>query len=78
MSDSLHEQVKVPTTREQIFLAAVAFLGNQGRPATEFNKIVQDSGAAKGSLNYYMPDGQEMNTLSPAELSPKLIREEQA
>jgi TetR/AcrR family transcriptional repressor of lmrAB and yxaGH operons len=49
----------MPNTREQIILAACALLEKQGYPATGLNEIVQESGAPKGSLYYYFPEGKE-------------------
>lgn len=49
----------MPDTREQILLAACTLLEKQGYPATGLNEIVKVSGAPKGSLYYYFPDGKE-------------------
>lgn len=45
--------------RERIILAACSLLEKQGYPATGVNEIVKASGAPKGSLYYYFPDGKE-------------------
>lgn len=59
MSDNASNEGTKPNTREQIILAACSLLEKQGYPATGLNEIVQASGAAKGSLYYYFPDGKE-------------------
>jgi TetR/AcrR family transcriptional repressor of lmrAB and yxaGH operons len=45
--------------REDIILATCRLLEKQGYPATGLNEIVKASGAPKGSLYYYFPDGKE-------------------
>jgi len=45
--------------RDQIVPAACTLLEKQGYPATGLNEIVRESGAAKGSIYYYFPDGKE-------------------
>lgn len=47
------------TTRDQILRATCTLLEKQGYPATGLNEIVKESGAPKGSLYYYFPDGKE-------------------
>ncbi|MEW5869129.1 MAG: TetR/AcrR family transcriptional regulator [Chloroflexota bacterium] len=47
------------TMREEIILATCRLLEKQGYPATGLNEIVKESGAPKGSLYYYFPDGKE-------------------
>ena len=47
------------TAREEIILATCRLLEKQGYPATGLNEIVKESGAPKGSLYYYFPDGKE-------------------
>lgn len=49
----------MPSPRDQIILAACSLLEKQGYPATGLNEIVKESGAPKGSLYYYFPDGKE-------------------
>lgn len=46
-------------SREQILLAACDLLENQGFHATGLNEIIKVSGAPKGSLYYYFPEGKE-------------------
>ncbi len=45
--------------REEIILATCRLLEKQGYPATGLNEIVKESGAPKGSLYYYFPEGKE-------------------
>jgi TetR/AcrR family transcriptional repressor of lmrAB and yxaGH operons len=49
----------MPSTRDQIILATITLLEKQGYPATGLNEIVKTSGAPKGSLYHYFPDGKE-------------------
>lgn len=46
-------------TRFNIILAACKLLEKQGYPATSLDEIVKESGAPKGSLYYYFPEGKE-------------------
>jgi TetR/AcrR family transcriptional repressor of lmrAB and yxaGH operons len=45
--------------RDLIVQAACTLLEKQGYPATSLDEIVKESGAPKGSLYYYFPDGKE-------------------
>ncbi len=47
------------TPREQIIQATCILLEKQGFPATGLNEIVRESGAPKGSLYHYFPEGKE-------------------
>lgn len=47
------------TAREQIIEATCDLLEAQGYHATGLNQIVAESGAPKGSLYHYFPDGKE-------------------
>ena len=47
------------TPREQIIQATCFLLEKQGFPATGLNEIVRKSGAPKGSLYHYFPEGKE-------------------
>jgi TetR/AcrR family transcriptional repressor of lmrAB and yxaGH operons len=47
------------TAREQIVAATCDLLEAQGYHATGLNQIVAESGAPKGSLYHYFPDGKE-------------------
>jgi TetR/AcrR family transcriptional regulator, lmrAB and yxaGH operons repressor len=47
------------TTRDQIVETACRLMETQGYHATGLNQIVRESGAPKGSLYYYFPEGKE-------------------
>lgn len=47
------------STRDLIIQAACKLLEKRGYPATSLDEIVKESGAPKGSLYYYFPDGKE-------------------
>ena len=47
------------STRDQIIQTTCELIENQGYNATGLNQIVKESGAPKGSLYYYFPDGKE-------------------
>ena len=49
----------MPSTHDLIIQAACTLLEKQGYPATSLDEIVKESGATKGSLYYYFPDGKE-------------------
>jgi TetR/AcrR family transcriptional repressor of lmrAB and yxaGH operons len=46
-------------TKQQILEAAALLFEKQGYHATGLNEIVRESGAPKGSLYYYFPEGKE-------------------
>ncbi len=46
-------------SREHILLTTCDLLENQGFHATGLNEIVRESGAPKGSIYYYFPQGKE-------------------
>ena len=50
------------TAREQILQTTQSLLEKQGYHGTGLNEIVKESGAPKGSLYYYFPDGKEQIT----------------
>lgn len=47
------------SAKEKIFEAAARLFEKQGYHATGLNEIIRESGAPKGSLYYYFPDGKE-------------------
>lgn len=51
------------TAREQILQTTCTLLERQGFHGTGLNEIVRESGAPKGSLYYYFPDGKEQITV---------------
>ena len=59
------------TTREQIIETTSLLLEQQGYHATGLNQIVQESGAPKGSLYYYFPQGKEELTAEAIERSAR-------
>jgi TetR/AcrR family transcriptional regulator, lmrAB and yxaGH operons repressor len=46
-------------SREQILITTCELIENQGFQATGLNEIVRKSGAPKGSIYYYFPEGKE-------------------
>lgn len=50
------------SARDQILLTTCSLLEKQGYHATGLNEIVRRSGAPKGSLYYYFPQGKEQIT----------------
>lgn len=49
----------MPNARDQIIQTTCTLLESQGYHATGLNQIVKESGAPKGSLYYYFPEGKE-------------------
>jgi TetR/AcrR family transcriptional repressor of lmrAB and yxaGH operons len=62
---------KMSTTREQIIETTSQLLEQQGYYATGLNQIVHESGAPKGSLYYYFPEGKEELTAEAIERSAR-------
>jgi TetR/AcrR family transcriptional regulator, lmrAB and yxaGH operons repressor len=54
--------IVMSTAREQILQTTCTLLEKQGYHGTGLNEIVKESGAPKGSLYYYFPDGKEQIT----------------
>lgn len=50
------------TVREQVLQTTCDLLEKQGYHGTGLNEIVKESGAPKGSLYYYFPEGKEQIT----------------
>lgn len=63
------------TTREQIIATTSELLEAQGYYATGLNQIVAESGAPKGSLYYYFPDGKEGLTAEVIERAGRSVAE---
>lgn len=65
--------------KQQILEAAARLFEKQGYHATGLNEIIRESGAPKGSLYYYFPDGKEQigaetALWSAAEMSERIRR----
>ena len=56
----------VPKHRQPIINAAVTLFRRQGFARTGLNDIVDVSGAPKGSLYHYFPDGKSSIAVKPA------------
>jgi TetR/AcrR family transcriptional repressor of lmrAB and yxaGH operons len=63
------------STRDQIIQATSDLLENQGYHATGLNEIVKESGAPKGSIYYYFPDGKEGITAEAVLFAGKAVAE---
>lgn len=63
------------TTREQIIQTTSELLENQGYHATGLNEIVRESGAPKGSIYYYFPDGKEGITTEAVMFAGRMVAE---
>lgn len=61
------------TTREQIVTAAAKLLETQGYFGTGLNEVVRVSGAPKGVLYYYFPEGKEQLTAEAIAQSAQLL-----
>jgi TetR/AcrR family transcriptional repressor of lmrAB and yxaGH operons len=60
-------------TREKILLSMARLIEKQGYHATGLNEIIKDSGAPKGSLYYFFPDGKEQIGVEAIKESGKMI-----
>ncbi len=65
----------MPSTRDLIIQAACTLLEKQGYPATSLDEIVKESGAPKGSLYYYFPDGKEQIVSEAVSYAGKILIE---
>ncbi|MBI1299177.1 TetR family transcriptional regulator [bacterium] len=54
-----HERLTVNTRREEIIQSTCQLIELQGYHATGLNQIIEESGAPKGSLYYYFPEGKD-------------------
>ncbi|MEO8354335.1 MAG: TetR/AcrR family transcriptional regulator [Chloroflexota bacterium] len=63
------------TVREQILQTTCALLEKQGFHGTGLNEIVKESGAPKGSLYYYFPEGKDQITSEAVLQSGRLTAE---
>jgi TetR/AcrR family transcriptional repressor of lmrAB and yxaGH operons len=63
------------STRDQIIQTTSELLENQGYHATGMNEIVKESGAPKGSIYYYFPDGKEGITAEAVMFAGKMVSE---
>lgn len=61
--------------REQILQTTCALLEKQGYHGTGLNEIVKESGAPKGSLYHYFPEGKEQITSEAVLQSGKMTAE---
>lgn len=61
--------------REQILQTTCALLEKQGYHGTGLNEIVRESGAPKGSLYYYFPEGKEQITAEAVLQSGRAVYE---
>lgn len=61
------------TAREQLLTATAQLLESQGYFGTGLNEIVRVSGAPKGVLYYYFPEGKEQLTAEAVEQSAQLL-----
>lgn len=63
------------STREHIIQTTSGLLENQGYHATGLNEIVRESGAPKGSIYYYFPDGKEGITAEAVMYAGQMVSE---
>jgi TetR/AcrR family transcriptional regulator, lmrAB and yxaGH operons repressor len=61
--------------REQILQTTCDLLEKQGYHGTGLNEIVKESGAPKGSLYYYFPEGKEQITAEAVIQSGRVVSE---
>jgi TetR/AcrR family transcriptional regulator, lmrAB and yxaGH operons repressor len=63
------------STREQIIQTTADLMEKQGYHATGLNEIVRESGAPKGSVYYYFPDGKEQIASEAILLAGQVVSE---
>lgn len=63
------------STRDQIIGATCQLMENQGLHATGLNQIVKESGAPKGSLYHYFPEGKDAIAEAAIERSGQMLAE---
>jgi TetR/AcrR family transcriptional repressor of lmrAB and yxaGH operons len=63
------------STREHIIQTTSQLLEKQGYHGTGLNEIVKESGAPKGSLYYYFPEGKEQITAEAVLQSGRVVSE---
>jgi TetR/AcrR family transcriptional repressor of lmrAB and yxaGH operons len=63
------------SAREQILQTTCDLMEKQGYHATGLNEIVKESGAPKGSLYYYFPEGKEQITAEAVLQSGRTVAE---
>ena len=63
------------STREQIIYTTCDLLEAQGYHATGLNQILAESGAPKGSLYYYFPEGKEELTAEAINRTGRIVAE---
>lgn len=61
------------SVREHIVQAASVLIENQGYHATGMNEIVTKSGAPKGSIYYYFPEGKDAITSEAVETAGRAL-----
>lgn len=62
-------------SREKIVAAASKLFQLKGYTATGLNEILRESGAPKGSLYYYFPNGKEELALAAIDLTSKTMQD---
>jgi TetR/AcrR family transcriptional repressor of lmrAB and yxaGH operons len=62
-------------TREQIIQTTSQLLEKQGYHGTGLNEIIRESGAPRGSLYYYFPEGKEQITAEAVLQSGRVVAE---